>query len=82
MKLIKNKDQERQGGKRHYLPYTFKWNCKKCKKEIETDFASDYFSYPKLNVPIKHIVYCECECGHENEQEFGFIIKEILELIE
>lgn len=81
MILKKQGNSSRDGEKRHYMPYSVKYDCRSCGKQIEHDFNSDYFSYPPLEKKFKHTMYYDCDCGCENKTEVEFIIKETLELV-
>ena len=80
MKLIKIEKSVNEGKKRHYMPYKLVWRCSKCKNVQETDFQSDYFSYPITNKKFKRGLYCY-DCENESDS-VNFIIKEVLEIVE
>lgn len=53
--------------KRCYVPgYVIKDVCPKCGTVAEDDLGTDYLSYPDLNKPMDHGMYCRNEeCGGE-----------------
>jgi hypothetical protein len=51
--------------KRTYLPYLFKTNCEKCRKELHTDYRDDeYLMDPIANSTVEIHFYCE-GCEHD-----------------
>lgn len=55
------------GGKRFRIPgLKIRWKCK-CGKRCVQDFGKDdYFSFPDMNQPFDHGLYCH-ECGEESQ---------------
>jgi hypothetical protein len=65
--------------KRVYLPgVKILWVCKSCGEEHIKDLENNYLSYPEMNIPFGHTLYC-CECSEE--EEVNILLKVSLELV-
>lgn len=49
--------------KKFKIPYSIDWECPNCGENHSNVLNDDeYLSFPKINAPIKYILYCdECE---------------------
>lgn len=67
--------------KRFYMPgIAIKAQCPYCQEEVETDFESDYLSYPVAGKPIAAHFYHEGKDGEDHEFEVMVTLKVSLEL--
>ena len=61
--------------KRFYMPgIVLKSKCPKCGASCEIDLSQEYLSYPTVNKPFDHLIYCD-ECDHEWEERLILKIK-------
>ena len=64
MKTIEIKEQYEIPVKRFYLPLKIIKKCPTCGGDCETDFSSNYLSYPVINKELSSYFYCD-KCDSE-----------------